>query len=52
MNKDNIGGFLEEMIVSGQMKRWPRGWMTPAELDGILRLAKEYAVEVPYNRYR
>ena len=51
VNRYNIGGFLEEMIVGGQMKRLPRDWMTPSELDGILRLAKEYGVEVPDNRY-
>lgn len=52
VNRDNIAGFLEEMIVGGQMKRLPRDWMTPAELDGILRLAKEYDVDLPDNRYR
>jgi len=52
VNRSNIGEFLEEMIVSGQMKRLPRDWMTPAELDGVLRLAKEYGVQVPDNRYR
>ena len=51
VNRSNIGEFLEEMIVSGQMKRLPRDWMTPAELDGVLRLAKEYGVELPDNRY-
>jgi hypothetical protein len=51
VNRENIGGFLEEMIVSGQMKRLPRDWMTPAELDRILLLAKEYGVELPDNRY-
>ena len=51
VNRNNIGGFLEEMIVSDQVKRLPRDWMTPAELDGVLRLAKEYGVDVPGNSY-
>ena len=52
VNRSNIGGFLEEMIVSGQMKRLPRDWMTPAELNAIPRLAKEYGVETPDKRCR
>ena len=51
VNRGNLSGFLEEMIVSGQVERLPRDWMTPAELDHILHLAKEYGVELPDNRY-
>ena len=51
VNRGNIADFLRQMIVSGQVKRLPRDWMTPAELHGVLRLAREYGVEVPGNRY-
>jgi hypothetical protein len=51
VDRENLEDFLEEMIISGQVKRLPRDWMTPSELDRILRLAKEYGVDVPGNRY-
>jgi len=51
VNRGNIADSLRQMIVSGQVKRLPRDWMTPAELDGVLRLAREYGVEVSGNRY-
>lgn len=51
VNRGNIADSLRQLIVSGQVKRLPRDWMTPAELDSVLRLAREYGVDVPGNRY-
>jgi hypothetical protein len=44
VNRESIGGFLEEMIISGQIKRLPRDWMTPVELQDVVRLAKRYRI--------
>jgi len=42
---------LKEMIVTGQLKKLPSDHLTPAELHGILTLAREYGVCIPGNRY-
>ena len=46
IDRMRIFGYLEEMIVSGQMTRFPRVGMSPAEMSSIIRLAKEYGIPV------
>lgn len=50
IDRMRIVGFLKEMIVSGQMTRFPRVWMPPAEMSSVIRLAKEYGIPVRDNR--
>ena len=50
IDRMNIIEFLKEMIVSGQMTRFPRVWMPPAEMASVIRLAKEYGVPVRDDR--
>jgi len=50
IDRMNIVGFLKEMIVSGQMSRFPRVWMPPAEMSSVIELAKEYGIPVRYSR--
>ena len=51
VDRHDICAFLEEMLVSGQLQKLPGDWLTPSEYDGVLRLAKEYGVEITDNRY-
>lgn len=46
IDRMSIADFLKEMIVSGQMTRFPRVWMPPAEMSSVIRLAKEYGILV------
>jgi hypothetical protein len=46
IDRMSIVDFLKEMIVSGQMTRFPRVWMPPAEMSSVIRLAKEYGILV------
>lgn len=46
IDRTNIIDFLEEMIVSGQMTRFPRVWMPPAEMYSVVELAKQYGILV------
>jgi hypothetical protein len=41
-----IDRFLEEMIVTGQIKRLPSDWLAPSELKLIVKLAKDYGIPV------
>lgn len=50
INRMNIANFMTEMIVSGQMNRFPRVWMPPAELRSVISLAKEYGIPVRDDR--
>lgn len=50
IDRMRIVGFLKEMIVSGQMTRFPRVWMPPAEMSSVIRLAKEYGIPVRDDR--
>lgn len=44
VNRRNIKRFLERMIMYGQLERLPSDFMTPAELRGVVRLARRFRI--------
>jgi hypothetical protein len=44
IDRIRIGGFVEEMIVTGQMTRLPGVWMAPAEMSSVIELATAYGI--------
>jgi hypothetical protein len=46
IKRTRIGGFLEEMMVTGQIDRLPSDHMVPSELQRVVRLAKKFRVPI------
>lgn len=47
VDRMNISGFLEEMIISGQLNSIPHPSMSPCELESVVRLARDYGISIP-----
>lgn len=52
IDRMNIVDFMKDMILTGQMTRFPRVWMPPAEMSSVIEMAKEYGVPVRDDRQR